>query len=575
MESKTEIEAVRELLKNKNFEKVLSILTEVVLLEKQDADLYVLKSEALWKLDRFEEYNVAIDSALAINSIHPIANFLKAGDCWRKKDYERAIHHYEIAIKYDPKNLAAHIRLGGAYLEFDEYDKAKGCFIEAIKINSKSQIAYEGLGRAYRGIGDIEQSIECYKKSLEINPSTGGGYLGLASLYFSLNQYDESIAALTEQLKIKPNLRSAYFNRSLSYRHIGKYEAALADLEMVLAISPEAESDDYLVSRSESLITSLKKTISNTFYNEVLELVYKIKDLLLYEEPCVTHYTSLSVAESLILDRSLLRLSEGAFLNDTSEGKELFKHLPALDLSVPSNETDTVAQPFTQRPFIGSYVAESKHDDLTMWRMYGKEKMIEARGCAVTINRTTFLKKVIDSLVTDTSREDDMFEPDLVMGENEFEFYRVAYQTVNKDFVIPGAKRHSQTRLNKTMKQLCETLSRFNLSKTNSPKDVQNIKQLLNEIAFLFKSGEYQYEHEIRLVLTGEGLKKKVVNKIDGQKIFPPRVYIELVDISSVIEKITLGPKVENAEEWAASFFYSLFERGYSPKILISHLPFK
>jgi hypothetical protein len=42
-----------------------------------------------------------------------------------------------------------------------------------------------------------------------------------------------------------------------------------------------------------------------------------------------------------------------------------------------------------------------------------------------------------------------------------------------------------------------------------------------------------------------------------------------------VISKITLGPKVERADEWAAAFNYSIKNAGNEAEIIISHLPFK
>jgi hypothetical protein len=55
----------------------------------------------------------------------------------------------------------------------------------------------------------------------------------------------------------------------------------------------------------------------------------------------------------------------------------------------------------------------------------------------------------------------------------------------------------------------------------------------------------------------------------------PPGVYIELVKITPLLKQITLGPKVERAEEWASAFYYSLDKQDLHPEILISHLPFK
>jgi hypothetical protein len=91
----------------------------------------------------------------------------------------------------------------------------------------------------------------------------------------------------------------------------------------------------------------------------------------------------------MILKNSPLRLSEGTFLNDTSEGRELFNYLSYETTKL--NNNDTMAELFIERPFIGSFVSDTKHNDLTLWRMYGKEAQSEAKGCALTIYKTKLL----------------------------------------------------------------------------------------------------------------------------------------------------------------------------------------
>lgn len=93
---------------------------------------------------------------------------------------------------------------------------------------------------------------------------------------------------------------------------------------------------------------------------------------------------------------------------------------------------------------------------------------------------------------------------------------------------------------------------------------------MLNDIAYLFKSAEYQYEHELRLVVNGTGL-TKIVN-VDN---VPIKVYIELFQINPLLRKITFGPKVNHADEWASIFYYTLDKQGINPEIFISRLPFK
>ena len=267
----------------------------------------------------------------------------------------------------------------------------------------------------------------------------------------------------------------------------------------------------------------------------------------------MTHYTGFSVTKALILDESKFRLSEGAYLNDTSEGRELFNFLPAFTISF-SDINDTVAKLFAPKPFIGSFVAETKHDDLTLWRMYGKENKEEARGCAITFER----EKLIESL------KNSLIPPDKVTLspniEDEFNFYRVAYrqQLEQEYFIVPGVSAKIEKTLNDLMLDLKNKVNKY-LKRVNI-SNKQDLLELLNGIAYLFKSAEYQYENELRLVVKGTGILKEINNDFN-----PPRVYVELMVMNSLIRKITLGPKVERSEEWASTFYYSMDKQGFKP----------
>ena len=79
---------------------------------------------------------------------------------------------------------------------------------------------------------------------------------------------------------------------------------------------------------------------------------------------------------------------------------------------------------------------------------------------------------------------------------------------------------------------------------------------------FLFKRDEYKNEKEVRLVIKGVEFEKKFCKKNKEDKsVNPPRVYIELEPIKKRVEQITLGPKVDKANEWASAFTLQL-QRG-------------
>lgn len=490
--------------------------------------------------------------------------FQKGRAYYYNKDYNNAIESFVQAIKIDSNFPYAYNALGSTYNSQRNYAKSIENFNRAIEIDPSFFKPYNGLGNAFTGLGNYEKAIQYFSKAIELDPNSAFGYNGLGNAYYYLKNYEKAIENYNKAIEIDLFLALPHIGKAFVYQSTDKDEKAIDEYNKYIELNQN--SSDYFTSLAKEKIRELEKSIKSRDYGAVSEIVKKIKDLLLFKDQWVTHYTSLSVTKILILkEDSLFRLSEGAFLNDTSEGRELFDFLPPfLITSVRSNSTE--AKAFVSKPFIGSFVAQNKHDDLTLWRMYGKEDKEEARGCAITIERENLLENLKNALIPD----DKDNSPGKI--DEEFNFYRVAYRKQDYDdggcFVVPGAPDKEQA-LNSLMTDLLNKVKVF-LKKNTDSVDTQNTIELLNRIAFLFKSFEYQYEHELRLVVKGTGFKKNVDANFD-----PPRVYINLVSVRPLIKRITLGPKVERAEEWACAFYYSLDKEDLHPEILISHLPFK
>jgi len=618
---------------NEEYQKVIDLLTLAILKTHNSADIYAEKAQALWRLKKYKLCNEAAGNALSFDPKHAKGNHYKGNFYYNNKEYDKAIEHYNNAIETDPKFAHPYNSLGNTYRALKEYDKAieyynkaievdpkyasafynlgityndlkehnkaNEFFNKAIKVDPKNASAYYNLGITYRDLKENKKAVEAYKKTVKIDPKHANAYYNLGNTYRDLKENEKAVDAYNKAIKVDPKNASAYYNLGITYRDLKENEKAVEAYKKTVKINPKhanayfnlgnnyedikeydkslsaykkyeeltKDDPDYFTSIVKSRIEELKKLIKNEDLSSIRELINKIKDLLLYKEGCITHYTSLSVAKALILNGSLFRLSEGAFLNDTSEGRELFKFLSFHFSS--KKGSDTIAELFTQKPFIGSFVAEIKHDDLTLWRMYGKEEKEEAKGCTVTIEMKELLENLKDKMLpkekTGSSSKND----------EEFSFYRVAYRQKGESdsFIIPGTdkEQEKEKELNECMNKLSLKVKAFKKRRTKA-SDKQNILELLNEIAYLFKSVEYQHEHEVRLVIKGIGFKKNIQ---PDPELGAPRVYIELVTVRPLIRKITLGPKVERADEWAAAFYYSLSKDDYHPEILISHLPFK
>lgn len=562
------------------------------------------------------------------------------GNCYHYlKDYEKAISNYTKAVELEKNFTYAHTGLGNCYYALKEYDKAINSYKKSLAL-AESDDVHNGLGNCYYYLRDYETAISHYNKALEMNPHYANALNGLGNCYLGLYEYEKAMDYYEKSIEADDTIVYPHEGLGICFNNLGENEKAIEQFLTAIEKDPQfaapyidltniyIEQNDYSLAKkyfdkyvelnngnldydaldAQAKIEKLKKSNDNTYYANIERLVNEIKKILLFEGKCVTHYTGLSGAKAMILKNSRLRLSEGAFLNDTSEGKELYDYL---QFGGGYEEREMVdIKPFAQKPFIGSFVDESKNNDLALWRMYGKENKEEAIGCAITLDRVKFISELKKELTKKAKSKkntaapaEETDNPDLkavnISGKtvtsstskntgnknvnNElFNFYRVAYCTKgnNARFVIPGVDDPSEEALNRHMQDLHLRISDFKASlaaEDAGTKEKLNldIRKLLNEISYLFKGIEYQYEHELRLIVRDsfEGI---VYSDED-----PPKVRVELVTLGPLIRGITMGPKVPRAEEWAAAFYYKLGEyykpeqMENRPQILISHLPFK
>lgn len=506
-----------------------------------------------------------------------------------KKDYNKAIEDYSKAIELNPDFADAYYKRGFVWQgkkEYDkaitEYDKAILNYSKDINIDSKNTESYFWRGVAFYHKADYNRAIEDYTKAIELNPNFADAYYNRGLALFAKKKYDEAIKDYntvidldleyadtyyfdrgnawfakkdyykaienyTEAIKKNFTYENAYYSRGLARKEQGvDLKGSIQDFEKYLELV--IDKNDIWAKYAKYYIEEINEKIDDPDLSVIRELIDEVKDNLLIKEECVTHYTSLSVLKKLILKETKFRISEGNFMNDPYEGQAFFDFLEF------RNKNITPFKNFSPKPFIGSFVSKDKNDDLNMWRFYGKEEGVEAKGCAITLSAQEFIE-AINNFLTEEKEEARQEK------EGDISFYRVTYLTNEAtEFYIPDSDKSED--LKKLMTELKSKVNSYNGDNRTT------LEIYLNNIAFLFKRDAYKNENEVRLVMKGIGFKKEYETDIT-----PPRVYIDLVPIKKIVKKITLGPKVDKLNEWSSVFHYRYDEN--APEIVISDLLYK
>jgi hypothetical protein len=114
--------------------------------------------------------------------------------------------------------------------------------------------------------------------------------------------------------------------------------------------------------------------------------------------------------------------------------------------------------------------------------------------------------------------------------------------------------------MNKLEKILIQLINLQNKSKTDNEKKIidEFIFKGLSKISYLFKSADYAFEHEVR-VIQYMPLGSQLIKTDDSN---PPKLYIESnKPLLPYLSKIFIGPKAENADHWAAYLDFRVRER--------------
>jgi tetratricopeptide (TPR) repeat protein len=486
------------------------------------------------------------------NFIKTIKELIRYNNISKLTEPERRNLYNELLVVisvYQTNNSSYELKLHNANINFElkNYIIAEKLYKEVLIEKNDIEEVYLNLGSIYYNQRNLSEAIIVLNNATKMYPNNWLVYRRLGDVYVYKNNNDDAIIHYEKSIEINPKFSWTYYDLAKVYIKKENYEKAILYCNKVLEFTDEDE--DFLHQQVNKLLNEIHKRKSNSHYEKVSLIIDEIKELLHTDNYIITHYTSLSTTRSLILNSSKLRLSEGTFLNDTSEGRTLLEYL---DLESTKSNSRKLSYEFIKKPYIGSFVNHELDNDLTLWRMYGKEGKEEAEGCSLKIDGKKFISEIQKALSIDSNQlKDEIIK--------EFKFYRVAY--LGKNFCKSGNSKNDKI-LKRKLSELKELSKKIELT--------TYILQRISEITYLFKTKEYQYENETRLVLSSS-----IFNEVLDKNFIPIKVYVELAPVNSSLIKLTIGPKVERADEWAASFYYSLKKENLSPKIEISTLPFK
>ncbi len=193
------------LLTVRHYREALDILDHATLLDSNDINLYILKTDAFLALD---------EQAKAVALL------------------EEALHIFE-----GEEKIELLFELGDVYDDYEEFDKVFDCLKMILEQEPTNEEALYKICFWTDFTGRNEESIRLHQQIIDEHPYNELAWFNLAAAYQGLKLYEKAIDAYQYAITIEEKFDYAYRNMGDAYIRLRKYKEAIEALEKVTELS--------------------------------------------------------------------------------------------------------------------------------------------------------------------------------------------------------------------------------------------------------------------------------------------------------------------------------------------------
>ena len=159
-----------------------------------------------------------------------------------KTDYDKAIGHYDEAIRLDPNYILAFAQRGLAWFKKGNWDKTIADFSAVLKLDPNDGSAYAQRGLAWFKKDNYVKAIEDFSEALRRDPTTSSIYVVRAHAWKCIEQFEKAISDFSEAIKLDPCEASTYSNRACIWSEMKDYDRAIKDFDEAIRLNPKDSS---------------------------------------------------------------------------------------------------------------------------------------------------------------------------------------------------------------------------------------------------------------------------------------------------------------------------------------------
>lgn len=292
------------ILNNREYEAAMELLDKASILDGNNIDVYILKTEALLALDKQEEAVLLLEEALnlfegdeKVELLFELADvyddyedFEKVFDCLKwilelQPNNDEALYkicfwtdftgrnaesielHQKIINEY-PYSELAWFNLGAAYQGIKLYEKAIDAYKYSIAVDEKFDYAYRNIGDAYIRLKKYKDAIENLERVLELTKPEDVIYEAIGYCYEKMKNYAQARFYFRKASHLTEEKGNLLYKMALTYYKEDKFEQCVRQLEAAMKI--KANNPEYLLLMGQcKLALGIEKEAIQYFLNVV------------------------------------------------------------------------------------------------------------------------------------------------------------------------------------------------------------------------------------------------------------------------------------------------------------------
>jgi len=192
------------LIATRRYHDALEVLNHAELLDSNDINLYILKTDVYLALDQQEKAVALLENALALfDGQERIEMLFELADVYDDyEEFDKIFDCLKLILEQEPTNEEALYKIC-FWTDFTGRNE------ESIKLHQQiidehpySELAWFNLGAGFQGLKLYEKSIDAYKYAVAIDEKFDYAYRNMGDAYIRLRKYKDAIESLERVLEL-------------------------------------------------------------------------------------------------------------------------------------------------------------------------------------------------------------------------------------------------------------------------------------------------------------------------------------------------------------------------------------